>query len=346
VAETEAAPHRYLTRRRLWIAAALLLGVVLVAGLYYRDYRVFLYQPLPATATGVEFEVGRGDSLAKIAGVLYERQVIQRPFYWQIHARLRGLASRIQAGEYRIAAGTTPHGLLEQLASGRVIQYSLTIAEGWTFRQLRETLARHPKLRQTLTGLSDAELMARLDRPGRHPEGRFFPDTYFFPAGFSDLEFLKRAQVNLERRLQEIWSKRASDLPLTNPEQALILASLIEKETAVPAERREIAGVFIRRLQKGMRLQADPTVIYGLGDAFDGNLRKEHLLRDTPYNSYTRSGLPPTPIALPGVGSLAAAVDPAPGDALYFVATGDGKHVFSRTLAEHQRMVQRYQLRR
>jgi len=199
---------------------------------------------------------------------------------------------------------------------------------------------------QTLSGLSDAEVMVRLGRPGEHPEGRFLPDTYHFPTGFTDEAFLRRALTAMDQQLAAIWNQRAPDVPLQNADQALILASIIEKETGVTAERAEIAGVFARRLRLGMRLQTDPTVIYGLGETFDGNLRRRDLETDTPYNTYTRPGLPPTPIALPGIAALEAAVNPAPGDTLYFVADGQGGHVFSRTLDEHNRAVRRYQLKK
>ena len=219
------------------------------------------------------------------------------------------------------------------------------MVEGWTFQQLRQALSEHPKIAHTLGALSDAEIMARLGRPGEHPEGRFFPDTYHFPIGTSDEAFLRRALAAMDQRLNHVWSQRRSDLPFNDPYQALILASIIEKETRLPAERPTIAGVLARRLRKGMPLQTDPTVIYGLGQAFSGNLRRQDLLADTPYNTYTRKGLPPTPIALPGEGALAAAVNPTSGDALYFVATGEGGHAFSATLEEHNRAVRRYQLK-
>ena len=211
---------------------------------------------------------------------------------------------------------------------------------------MMEAVRHHPKIQQTLEGLSDAEIMDRLGHPDENPEGRFFPDTYHFPRGTTDVVFLQRAYATMARRLDEAWRQRAPDLPLKTPYQALILASIIEKETGLPEERPAIAGVFIRRLRKGMRLQTDPTVIYGLGESCDGELRRRDLRRDTPYNTYVHKGLTPTPIALPGAGSLRAAVNPAPGDALYFVATGNGGHVFSNTLKEHNRAVRKYQLRR
>lgn len=333
--------------RRLPLTLAAL-ALVFGPALYvvYADYRAFLGAPLPVPTGGLVLEVKPGMGVAAIARELRRQPgVLRSALYLEAYARLNGLASRLQAGEYAIAPGTTPRGLIEQIVAGRVIQHALTVVEGWTFRQLRQALAAHPRIVQALGNAGDAELMARLGRPGEHPEGRFFPDTYLFPAGTTDEALLRRALAAMERRLSEAWARRAPDLPLNDPYQALILASIVEKETALPAERPEIAGVFTRRLRKGMLLQTDPTVIYGLGAAFDGNLRRQDLAADTPYNTYTRKGLPPTPIALPGADALAATVNPAPGAALYFVATGTGGHVFSATLEEHNRAVRQYQSR-
>lgn len=334
---------------RRWLIVGLLvtlLGSGLVLYAVYRDYRTFLDTPLLIPQAGVEFTIPAGESIRLIAHRLQEQGILRSSLYLQVYARMEGLAHRLKTGEYLFKPGTTPRTLLEQIVAGRVIQYPLTIVEGWTFRRMLEAVASHPKLKHTLAGLNEAEIMARLGYSGQHPEGRFFPDTYYFPADTSDADFLKRAYTTLERRLQETWEQRSPDLPLKTPYEALILASIIEKETALPDERRQVAGVFVRRLQKGMLLQTDPTVIYGLGDRFDGNLHKQDLLADTPYNTYTRSGLPPTPIALPGAASIAAAVAPAGGNALYFVATGEGRHVFSRTLEEHNYWVRLYQLNR
>jgi UPF0755 protein len=317
---------------------------VLASYVIYRDYHLFLDTPLALPESTVDFVVPRGASLQSVAERLVEKDLLTSPFYLQIYARLQGLAPRIKAGEYRLTTGVTPRQLLDKLVAGRVVQYTLTVLEGWTFRQLLNAMANHEKLESTLKGLSDDEIMARLGQPGKHPEGRFFPDTYHFPAGATDVDFLKRAAKKLDQQLKQAWAQRGFDLPLETPYEALILASIIEKETAVPEEYPQVAGVFIRRLEKGMRLQADPTVIYGMGITFDGNIRRSDLRADTPYNTYVHKGLPPTPIALPGAGALAAAVNPAPGDALYFVASGDGRHVFSRTLEEHNRAVRKYQL--
>lgn len=338
---------RFSVRLRLSLSIAL---AVLVAGaaLYgiHADYRRFLDTPLGVPTDGLVLEVKPGMGIGAIARELRRQPgLLRSTFYLEAYARFNGLAPRLKVGEYALAPGMTPRDLLERIATGQVIQYPLTVVEGWTFQQLRQALAAHPKIAQTLREASDAEIMARLDRPGRHPEGWFFPDTYHFPAGFTDEAFLRRALTAMEQRLARAWSQRAADLPLDDPYQALILASIVEKETGLTEERPAIAGVFARRLRAGMLLQTDPTVIYGLGAAFDGDLRRRDLVTDTPYNTYTRKGLPPTPIALPGAGALEAAVHPAAGDALYFVADGQGGHVFSRTLDEHNRAVRRYQLR-
>jgi len=334
--------------RRLLLALAAL-ALILGPPLYlvYADYRAFLDTPLGVPASGLTLELKPGMGVAGLARELQRQPGLLRSGpYLRVYARLNRLASRLKAGEYVLAPSITPRGLLDQIVAGRVIQYSLTVVEGWTFRQLRRALADHPKLKQTLRDASDADIMARLGRPGEHPEGWFLPDTYHFPNGFSDEAFLRRALAAMDRQLREAWNRRSPDSPLSVPYQALILASIVEKETALPAERPEVAGVFARRLRRGMLLQTDPTVIYGLGEAFDGNLRRADLTHDNPYNTYTHKGLPPTPIALPSAGALAAAVNPAPGDTLYFVATGKGGHVFSTTLDEHNRAVRRYQLKR
>lgn len=323
----------------------LALAFGLAISMIYVDYRRFLDTPLEVPVDGQVLEVKPGMGIADIAQRLRQQPGLPRPaFYLKAYARLNGLAPRLKAGEYALSPGMTPRILIERIVAGQVIQYPLTVVEGWTFRQLRQALTQHPKLAQTLHGLSDAEIMNRLGRTDEHPEGRFLPDTYHFPAGFTDEAFLRRALTAMDRRLAEVWQRRAPGLPLDNPYQALILASIVEKETGLPAERPEVAGVFVRRLRKGMPLQTDPTVIYGLGEAFDGDLRRQDLTADTPYNTYTRKGLPPTPIALPGAEALNAVVNPASGDALYFVADGTGGHVFSRTLDEHNRAVRRYQL--
>ena len=270
------------------------------------------------------------------------RHHVTRPFLaFQLH-----VTTKLQVGEYALGHGLTPAGLLNKLASGKVIQHRFTIVEGWTFHQLRAALAADPTVVQTLEGVDDDEVMRRLDAEGVYPEGRFLPETYHYTKGVDDLRLLKRAYLAMQELLNEEWAKRDPDLPLANPDEALTLASIIEKETGQASERPQIAGVFVRRLKLGMLLQTDPTVIYGIGPDYDGNITRVHLRTDTPYNTYTRAGLPPTPISMPGRAAVEAALHPADGKDLYFVARGDGSHAFSATLAEHNRAVRRYQLRR
>lgn len=333
--------------KRLLLALLVLLVVGAgIGGWLWLDYRRVLDTPL-LTGEARTLVVERGASIDSIARELARDGLLEHPLYLRIHGRLSGLASRIQAGEYRLTATTTPRSLLDDMVAGRVVQHELTVVEGWTFRQLLDALWAHERIRPSLRELGDTAIMERLGKPDAVPEGWFFPDTYHFPTGTTDLVFLRRAHQAMERELAAAWDARQDDLPLDSPYQALILASIIEKETGLASERRDVAGVFVRRLRRGMLLQTDPTVIYGLGvhgldEDFDGVLLRRHLRRDHPHNTYTRPGLPPTPIALPGRESLRAAVDPAPGDTLYFVADGNGGHVFSRTLDEHNRAVRAY----
>jgi UPF0755 protein len=328
------------------ILGILILLVSLFLGWAWQDYRNFLDEPLTLPSDGLVYQVAPGQTVRGIAADLAVEGVLSAPLYLRVHARQTGLAARIHAGEFRLEPGLTPRGLLQLLVSGRTVQYSLTLLEGWTFAQVRQALASHPVLLQTVSELDDAAIMAKLGKPEQHPEGRFFPDTYKFPRGTTDLEFLRRAHDRMAQVLAAAWAERGEDLPLEDADQALVLASIVEKETGVPEERAAIAGVFVRRLQRGMLLQTDPTVIYGLGEAFDGNLRRRDLRSDTPYNTYTRKGLPPTPICMPGEAAIRAALHPAAGDSLYFVSRGDGSHQFSATLAEHNAAVRRYQLKR
>lgn len=341
-------PRKTLLRRiavpTLFLAAL----VVLTFGVeQWRRYQAFADRPLAIADTERVLEVRRGDAFRTVLRRL-RRLGIEEGYDWQwrlLAHELRAL-DRLQVGEYALGNGISPRQLLRKLEAGQVIQHKFTLVEGWTIRDLRAALARDTNLVQNLPELDDAALMAALDRPAQHPEGRFLPETYLYAKGTSDLDLLKRAALAMDVALAEAWAGRAPDLPLRNAEEALVLASIVEKETGIADERAQIAGVFVRRLRLGMRLQTDPAVIYGLGSGFDGNLRRVDLLTDTPYNTYTRSGLPPTPIAMPGRAALHAAVHPADGDALYFVARGDGSHQFSATLAEHNRAVARYQLRR
>jgi UPF0755 protein len=272
--------------------------------------------------------------------------VIKDAFWLRLYWRFNLAGQSFHTGEYRMTPGMDIDALLGLWKRGEVVQYSLTLVEGWNFRQVRAALAKQPKLGQTLVGLSDSELMTRLGHPGVFPEGRFFPDTYRYVRGVSDAELLKRAFTRLDDVLDEEWNKRAADVPYVDPYQALTMASLIEKETGVPQERGKIAGVFVRRLQLNMLLQTDPTVIYGLGERYNGKLTKALLKEATPYNTYMNAGLPPTPIAMVGREAIHAALNPAPGNSLYFVARGDGSHVFSADLDAHNAAVREFQLKR
>ena len=306
----------------------------------------WVHAPMPLAAGGaqaLELEIEPGTSpkavarSVQMAGVGVDARLLYAWF------RVSGLDRRIKAGNYEITPGTTPYTLLQKLVQGEESLQALTLVEGWNFRQVRAALAREDGIKHDSAALSDADLMARLERPGVAPEGRFFPDTYTYAKGSSDLAVLRRALHAMDRRLEAAWSQRASDTPLKSADEALVLASIVEKETGRASDRALIAGVFANRLRIGMLLQTDPTVIYGLGDKFDGNLRKRDLQTDTPWNTYTRSGLPPTPIAMPGKAALLAAVQPEPTKALYFVAKGDGTSHFSASLGEHNRAVNRYQ---
>ena len=288
--------------------------------------------------------VGLGPAVEAEIDELAERGILERPLYFRAAARATGAARRIQAGEYEIEPSLTPYRLMQKFVAGDVKRYSLTVIEGWTFAEMLAAMREHPAIEVELADRAPGEIMARLGHPEQHPEGRFFPDTYQFPRGTTDRALLERAHERMRRVLAEEWAGREEGLPLDDAYDALILASIIERETGVPEERERIAGVFVERLERGMRLQTDPTVIYGVGDAFDGDLTYRHLREDTPYNTYTRSGLPPTPIALPSRPAIHAAVHPDRRGELYFVSTGDGRHVFSKTLEEHNEAVVKYQL--
>lgn len=289
----------------------------------------------------IRLEVRRGDSLRTVLVRLEAEGVLRSARLVELYARLTRPSLTVRRGRYLIPAGLAAHDVLGQLEEGRVQLESLTIIEGSRFSDLRRLLAMHPEIDQTLGAATDEEIMRRLGELGRHPEGRFFPDTYRFAAGTRDIELLALANRRLRGRLEAIWATRVDDLPITSAEEALILASIVEKETALASERPRIAGVFVERLRRGMRLQSDPTVIYGLGDRYDGNIRRRDLRTDTPYNTYTREGLPPTPIALPSEAALQAVARPNVTGEIFFVATGDpdGSHVFSRTYPEHRRAV-------
>ena len=291
------------------------------------------------------YTIPSGATIAHVARDLQAAGLIESALRLELQARWSGAASRIKAGEYAFKPGLTPIELLDQLVAGTVIQHPFTIIEGWTFRELRRRIADSGALVHTLDDLSNEETMARMGLEGTHPEGRFFPETYHFPAGTTDVQLLRRAFDTMSAYLDSAWARRATDLPLSSPDEVLVLASIVEKETGVAEERARIAGVFVSRLRRGMRLETDPTVIYGLGDGFDGNLRKADLKRDTPYNTYVHKGLPPTPIAIASAAAIDAVVAPMEDGSLYFVATGDGRHVFSANYEDHRKAVQRYQIR-
>lgn len=336
-------------RPRRWLRMLLslcLLGLLVAgaAGFWaWQHYQAFVDAPVAGLNAETDVILQRGDGLRRVLQRLQEAGLVTgREELWRLLARDMGVGGRIQAGEYRIPPNATPRQLLQQFADGRVLQHSFTLVEGSTFRELRLALAQAEALEQTLPGLDETEIMRRLDAEGVPAEGRFLPETYYYTRGMSDLDVLRRAKRALDRTLEQAWAKRQPELPLKSPDEALILASIIEKETGIGGERREVSGVFNRRLRIGMRLQTDPTVIYGAGESYRGVILRSHLDTDTPWNTYTRDGLPPTPIAMPGRAAIEAAVDPAPGDALYFVASGTGGHVFSRTLDEHNRAVARW----
>jgi UPF0755 protein len=342
------AAGRPAVRRRVVLALALVTVAVLAgAGLAVLAARAWYRAPIAALTAPTTVEVAAGQTLSSVAEQLRTRGLIDRPRTWSAFARLEGKATRLRAGEYAVEPGATPASLLDLLVSGRVVLHPMTIVDGWTFAQALAAVRATPAVRHVLDGATPAEIMARLGRPGVHPEGQLFPDTYLVARGTTDLEVLAQAHGRLEKELASAWAERAEGLPLADAYQALILASIVEKETGAPEERPRIAGVFVNRLRLGMRLQTDPTVIYGLGEQYDGNIRKRDLLTDTPYNTYTRGGLPPTPISLPGRAALRAATRPDATDALYFVASGlgDGRHVFSASYAEHDRAVHQYLVR-
>lgn len=325
--------------------AVLILLVVAAYGFHtYSLYKSFLSTPLKISGYAVEYTVKPGVSMRHIAQQLTAKGLLSRSSFLVVRARMRGLAQSIKVGEYVIHKGTLPDDLLDQFVKGKVKQYSLTLIEGKTFRDLLFSVNSHKQLRHTISAKPDQEIMKAIGQQGS-PEGRFFPDTYWFPTNTTDVEFLKRAYHHMDRYLNAEWDRKSAGLPLKTPYEALILASIIEKETAQKNEYAKIAGVFIRRLKRKIRLQTDPTVIYGLGKRYTGNLKRKHLREDNPYNTYTRKGLPPTPIAMPGARAIHAALHPAKGETLYFVSMGNGKHHFSKTLKEHNEAVIRYQLK-
>ena len=321
-----------------FVCALLLIGVLVFQLLRFQ------HGAIPMDSQPTVFLIRSGSNIKSIAQELALQKIIDDPWLFILLAKVKGLETRVRAGEYRIEPGISADELLQKFAKGNAVQYSFTIIEGWSFRQMLAALADNQIIEHKLTDKSDDEIMQLLGLPNQHPEGMFFPDTYRFPKGTSDVGFLKRAYQVMQKHLQREWENRAVELPLKSSYEALILASIVEKETGAEFERPLIAGVFIERLKRNMRLQTDPTIIYGLGEKFDGNIRSRDLKKDTPYNTYLHAGLTPTPIALPGLDAIHAALHPAPTEALYFVSKGDGTHQFSATLEEHNAAVRRYQL--
>jgi len=322
-----------------------LLGTVIAISVLVIQFLRFQYQTVSISEPGRTFTIESGSNIKMIAQQLSLEEIIDDPWLFILLAKIKGVEKSVRAGEYRLQQAQSPSDLLELFTRGQPILYSFTVIEGWAFRQMISEMQHYPFIVNTLKGKSDAEIMTALGYQGRHPEGLFFPDTYSFPKGTSDLDFLQRAYHLMQKHLQREWDDRAKNLPITSSYDALILASIIEKETGVAYERPLIASVFTQRLQKNMRLQTDPTVIYGLGEGFDGNIRFRDLKKDTPYNTYLHKGLTPTPIALPGLDSIRAALHPADSKALFFVAKGDGTHYFSNTLEEHNKAVRKFQLK-
>ncbi len=320
---------------------ASVLAIGLGGGLYY-----LVSQPKAMPGEAEQVVVAQGSGVKSVALVLSKAQVIEEPHLFVWWVRLTGQSGKIKAGNYVFNGSLSMRDVLRLLVEGDVTQSSLRFTEGWNLRQVRAALAENTALKHDTAGMTTDQLAASLGIDGPTPEGWLFPDTYHFSSGLSELQILQRAHQQMEQQLQRAWEERAPGLPFASPYQALIMASIVEKETGLASERPMIAGVFINRLRIGMRLQTDPTVIYGLGDQFDGNLTRVHLQTDTPYNTYTRAGLPPTPIAMPGNDSIYAVLHPADTRALYFVARGDGGHVFSASLAAHNAAVLRYQIKR
>ena len=333
----------------LWRAILLLILLAAIAGgaWLWLDWARFARTPLTIPATGQSIDVARGSSFKDIVRDLRDRGVTKAsPLYWRVLSMEMHASGRLHAGEFALRPGMTPRDLIGDMAAGKVMQRNFTIVDGWTFADLRRALGAVDTITHDTAGVDDAGIMKQVGAEGEQPEGRFLPETYAYVKGDTDGSILKRAYTAMTKTLDAAWPARAPGLPLASPYEALILASIVEKETGRADERPRIAGVFVRRLEQHILLQTDPTVIYGMGAAYAGNIHKSDLTTDTPYNTYTRAGLPPTPIALPGRAAIQAALHPAEGKELYFVARGDGSHVFSATLEEHNKAVACYQLKR
>ncbi len=327
-----------LLTRLFWVGV--LLAIALGGWLIH-----FSGQPIHLEQPTQDLVLKHGSSLRGVAQQLVREGVLSEPWSFILLVRVQGKAGEIQAGNYQLAQGMTVSDLFQMISRGNTVQRSITFIEGWTFRQMRAALNDHPDVRHLSMHLTDAEILTQIGAAETRPEGLFFPDSYYFGSGMSDLEILQRAYQTMRKKLDIAWRTRDSGLPYRSSYEALVMASIVEKETGRGDERPLIARVFLNRMRLGMRLQTDPTVIYGMGERFDGNLRRKDLQEDTPYNTYTRAGLPPTPIAMPGLAAIEAVLHPAQGDALYFVGKGDGSHAFSKTLSEHNRAVSRFQLR-
>jgi len=317
--------------------------LLLVLSLLISSAGYYALSPLPLPVTPFEFSLKQGSSLKSTAREMQQSGLLEHSWKFDWLARLLGKSGQLKAGNYALEHAVSPLQLLKIITSGEVSLSQISVIEGWTFKQMREALNANRNITHDSEMLSDEEILQHIGATEMHAEGLFFPNTYYFAAGSSDLKILKRAYQTMQKNLQQVWLTRDANLPFQTPYQALTLASIVEKETGTPSDRKMIAGVFVNRLRKGMLLQSDPTVIYGLGDKFDGNLRKRDLLADTAYNTYKRRGLTPTPICLPGMAALQAVLHPAQTDALYFVARGDGSSQFSNNLATHNRAVNRYQ---
>ena len=331
---------RSVLRRWRWIVGAVLCATILVCAWL----AAFVWRPLDFPGTMREFDIERGAGLRTVARRLHEAGVLPDAWRFELLGRISGRETALKAGSYQLDANWSALELLNAITGAAAVRLDrIALVEGWTFRQLRGSLDAHPSLEHDTAGLPDTEVLRLLGITRPSPEGLFFPDSYYFPKGTTDVSVLRRAALRMETLLAQQWARRSDGLPIRDPYEALIVASIVEKETGLEADRPLVAAVLLNRLRRGMRLQADPTVIYGLGEAFDGNLRRRDLEADSPYNTYARPGLPPTPIAMPGLASLAAAVNPAASSALYFVARGDGSSHFSESLDEHNRAVNRYQ---
>lgn len=332
-------------KKVLYGFSGLSLVAILAAAWLLYDIQQFMSEPMNIGEDGLIVKVDQGSNLTRIARQLKNQNVINKPRYLTWYARWTSQANKIHIGEYKLEQNSTPLSFLESISKGEVIQYSLTIVEGWTFKRMLAAVNANEYIEHTVANLSNEQIMAKLGHTGEHPEGRFMPDTYHFPRGINDLVVLERAYQSMQAYLDKQWESRDVGVPIKTPYEALILASIVEKETGLASERSAIAGVFSRRILKRMRLQSDPTVIYGMGDRYKGNIRRRDLKSNNPYNTYHIFGLPPTPIAMPGRDAIDAVLRPEEGEALYFVSKGDGSHYFSATLQEHNNAVIKYQLK-